>query len=87
MTKRMKFYLDSLQMKKQSTLFVPKEIENKNYVETYNINYNYNNDVFYINNISNEYDEERYVFVDKEKNMLRYFMIDTDEIINHKESI
>ena len=67
MTKRMKFYLDSLQMKKQSTLFVPKEIENKNYVETYNINYNYNNDVFYINNISNEYDEERYVFVDKEK--------------------
>ena len=55
--------------------------------KTYNINYNYHNDTFYINNISAEGEEERYVFVEKDENVLNYFMIDTDEIMDYKESV
>lgn len=72
---------------KQSTLFVLVETRNKPVWKTYNINYNYNNDAFYVNNISAEGEEKRDIFVDKDENVLKYFMIDTDEIMNYKESV
>ncbi len=75
------------QNEKQSTLFVLIETKNKPVWKTYNINYNYHNDTFYINNISAEGEEERYVFVEKDENVLNYFMIDTDEIMDYKESV
>ena len=75
------------QNEKQSTLFVLIETKNKPVWKTYNINYNYHNDTFYINDISAEGEEERYVFVAKDENVLNYFMIDTDEIMDYKESV
>lgn len=75
------------QNEKQSTFFVLIDTENKPIWKTYNINYNYHNDAFCINNISAKGEEERYVFVEKDENVLKYFMIDTDDIMDYKESV